>query len=46
MGIHFTNSIFAQPNYPRESKDAELVYTDLENFVVAFSFLKEDVDTL
>ena len=27
----FTNSLFAQPNYPRESKDAELVYTDLEN---------------
>ncbi len=42
----FTNSIFAQPNYPRESKKAELVYTDLENFAEAFSFLKEDVDTL
>ncbi len=36
----FTNSIVAQPNYPRDSKDAELVYTDLENFVEAFSFLK------
>ena len=42
----FTNSIFAQPNYPREPKDAKMVYTDLENFVEAFSFLKEDVDTL
>ena len=42
----FTNSLIAQPNYPKEPKDAELVYTDLENFVEAFSLLKKDVDTI
>ncbi len=41
-----SNSVFAQPNYPRVSNKAELIYNDVENFVEAYSNLRAGVDTL
>ncbi|WP_424962138.1 DUF2268 domain-containing putative Zn-dependent protease [Ekhidna sp.] len=37
---------FGQPNYPMSAKDAILVYSDLENFLIAYRQLNEDSDTV
>ena len=34
---------YAQPNYPRSPEQAELIYTDLENFVEAWQELLTEV---
>jgi hypothetical protein len=36
----------AQPNYPKNSAEAQVIFTDLENFVEAYSHLKETSDTV
>jgi regulator of replication initiation timing len=38
--------ITAQPNYPKDPEQANLVYSDLENFREAFIRLKPEVDTI
>ncbi|WP_242092269.1 DUF2268 domain-containing putative Zn-dependent protease [Aestuariivivens sediminicola] len=35
-----------QPNYPTEASQAELIYTDIENFTVAMNHLKKNRDTI
>ncbi len=42
--IHFQST--AQPNYPRNPEDAQLIYTDLVNFTEAYIALEKDGDTL
>ena len=37
---------FAQPNYPRDPQDAELIYSDLVNFIDAYKELTTNKDTL
>ena len=37
---------FAQPNYPRDPKEAELIYADLVHFVDAYKELAENKDTI
>ncbi len=41
-----TQRVISQPNYPRNSEDAQLVYTDLENFLEAYDQLQPDVDSI
>lgn len=36
----------AQPNYPTHPDKAELIYTDVENFVEAFNHLNKTADTI
>lgn len=35
-----------QPNYPTKADDAELIYTDLENFISVMEHLENDRDTI
>ncbi|MEQ6167013.1 DUF2268 domain-containing putative Zn-dependent protease [Ekhidna sp. MALMAid0563] len=37
---------FGQPNYPKSASEAELIYSDLENFLIAYDQLSEDSDTI
>tara|TARA_R110002051_G_scaffold313163_1_gene388978 strand:- start:9114 stop:10046 length:933 start_codon:yes stop_codon:yes gene_type:complete len=41
-----TSITYAQPSYPTNPENAQLVYTDVENFVEAFEQLKTTTDTL
>jgi hypothetical protein len=41
-----TFSIAQQPNYPTQAEKAELIYSDLENFVIAFKALEQTTDTV
>jgi len=41
-----TQSIISQPNYPRNSEEAQLVYTDLENFLEAYDQFKPEIDSI
>ena len=36
----------AQPNFPRTPQEAEIIYTDLQNFVEAYNELSSNPDTL
>lgn len=42
----FAFSFAQQPNYPTQAQNAELNYSDLENFVNAFKVLEKDTDTI
>lgn len=42
----FACSFAQQPNYPTQAQNAELNYSDLENFVNAFKALEKDTDTI
>lgn len=46
--ILITNtSIYAQrPNYPVQAEKAAIIFSDLENFSIAFSLLSEETDTI
>lgn len=36
----------AQPSYPTDPKEAQVVYSDLDNFLTAYNSLNEDADTI
>jgi len=40
------NKAVSQPNYPRDAEQANLIYSDIENFVEAYDQLKHGVDTI
>ena len=42
----FNFQTIAQPNYPRNPEEAELIYTDLANFMDAYKELETNTDTL
>jgi len=44
--LYLNFNSFAQPNYPRDSKEAELVYSDLVNFMDAYRELATAKDTI
>ncbi len=46
MFSYLNNTLAQPPNYPRVPEEAKLVYSDLENFVEAYSYLNSGVDTL
>ncbi len=41
-----TGVLSAQPNYPTNPLEAQLIYSDVENFITAFSKLDSSVDTI
>ncbi len=44
--LFFGLTAVAQPNFPTQPQEAQLVYTDLENFVEAMAQFTTDADTL
>lgn len=46
LAFLFNFQTIAQPNYPRNPEEAELIYTDLANFMDAYKELETNTDTL
>ena len=46
LSVLFSARLIAQPSYPRNPKEAEIVFTDLEHFVEAYAQLQVNPDTL
>ena len=44
--LGFSLSFAQQPNYPTQAESAELHYSDLKNFVIAFKALEQSTDTI
>jgi hypothetical protein len=44
--LGLTMTFAQQPNYPTQAVNAQVVYSDLENFVSAFDHLKKNTDTI